>query len=172
MTTGSLILVNGPSSAGKSTLCRAAQPLLPRPFLHHTLDAIFFGDALARDSAGQPREWTAVRPRIVDGFFRGLRGYLDAGVDVICDYIIEDDTGAGRLRETLHGSDVFWVGLHAPLVELERREAQRGDRRAGEARQDADTVHTFVDYDLELDSTEGIESCAQDLARAWVRRQT
>ncbi|MGJ9413309.1 hypothetical protein ACHAAC_11440 [Aeromicrobium sp. CF4.19] len=172
MSTGSLILVNGASSAGKSILCRAAQSTLPRAFLHHSLDTVFFGDALARDASGRPRDWSVLRPRVVDGFMRGLRGFLDAGVDVLCDYIVEDTAGRDRLVDVLDGADVFWVGLHVPLPELQRRERARGDRRVGDARQDLATVHTFLRYDLELDGTQSPEENAQRLLAAWSRRQT
>ncbi len=172
MRPGSAILVNGPSSAGKSTLCRVAQPLLPRPFLHHSLDTVFFGDALPRDVSGRPRDWSALRPRVVEGFLRGLRGYLDAGVDVLCDYIIEDARGRDLLLDILDGVDVFWVGLHVPVEELERRERARGDREAGDARTDLATVHTFVPYDLELDGTRPPHENGRILVEAWGTRQT
>lgn len=64
--------------------------------------------------------------------------------------------------EQLRGHEVFLVGLHCPVAELERRERLRGDRGAGDARRDAETVHTFMTYDLELDCLAPLE---QNVAR-------
>lgn len=38
---GSVVVVNGASSAGTSTLVASAQPLVPRPFVAHGLDLRF-----------------------------------------------------------------------------------------------------------------------------------
>jgi chloramphenicol 3-O phosphotransferase len=67
--------------------------------------------------------------------------------------------------------DVFFVGIHCPLVELERRELARGNRRLGEARSDFETIHRFVSYDLELDSQLPAESNAAALIASWKRRK-
>ena len=87
---GSVIVVNGASSAGKSTLVAAVQPLLPRPFVAHGLDLYFFTAFLPRDGRGVVRDWPMLRPRVVDGFHRSLRGFADAGVDVLCDVVLDE----------------------------------------------------------------------------------
>lgn len=168
---GRVILVNGASSAGKSTLCRAVQNVLPAPFLHYSLDLFFFTDVLPRDDTGKLRDWPTFRPRIVDGFVRSLAAFAEVGVDVIADHIIEDRHGLDRLELALEPFDVFWVGLHAPVDELERRERLRADRDVGDARRDAATVHGFRSYDLDLDGTNGVEANAATLVRAWSARQ-
>lgn len=40
---GAIILLNGASSAGKSTLARALQARLPLPFRHWSIDVFFVG---------------------------------------------------------------------------------------------------------------------------------
>jgi len=164
---GSIIVVNGPSSSGKSTLCRAAQVQLPRAFLFQTLDTYFFGDLLPRDQEGRVREWTSFRPRIVDGFFRSLKAFALSDVDVISELILEDASEVARLEQEVDGLDVFWVGLHAPVEELERRERERGNRTAGDARRDVETVHGFRSYDLDLDTTRGVAANTAELVSAW-----
>ncbi len=100
-----------------------------------------------------------------------MRAVADAGVDVIADVVTESQDDADDWDRALHGLDVTWVGLHAPLEELRRRERERGDRRPGDAERDLATVHTFHTYDLELDSGEGVQACARRLA-AHVAAQT
>jgi chloramphenicol 3-O phosphotransferase len=43
---GSLILISGAFSAGKTTLAHALRDALPVPFLHFSLDFLLFGDAV------------------------------------------------------------------------------------------------------------------------------
>ncbi len=159
----SVVVVNGASSAGKSTLVAAARPLLPRPFLALGLDLLLFGEALPRDLDGSLRDWSALRPRVLAGHRRAVRAFADAGVDVITDVVLETQQQADDWDDALQGLDVLWVGLHAPVAELRRRERERRDRPSGDAERDHAVVHTFHRYDLELDSTDGVESCARRL---------
>lgn len=161
-----VVVVNGPSSAGKSTLVAAAQPLLHRPFLALGLDLLLFGAALPRDVDGRIRDWPALRPGVLAGHRRAVRAFAEAGVDVITDVVLESQADADDWDRVLAGLDVLWVGLHAPLEELRRREQARGDRSVGDAERDHAVVHGFHAYDLELDSTDGVTECALRLAAA------
>jgi hypothetical protein len=75
------------------------------------------------------------------------------------------------LVELLAPLDVFFVGVHCPLPELERRERQRGDRRPGEARRDFHVVHRFTEYDLTIDATQPNEDNVVRLITAWQTRR-
>ncbi len=169
---GCVVVINGPGSAGKSTLVRAVQPLLPRPFLAFGLDLFLFGDVLPRDRSGRVRDWSGLRPVVLDGHRRAVRALADAGADVLVDVVVEDREQSDALDDALAGLDVFWVGLHAPAEEIERRERARGDRTLGEGVRDLATVHAVHGYDVELDSTLGVDACARQLVEAWVGRQT
>lgn len=166
-TQGRLILVNGASSAGKSTLCRALQGALPLPFLHFSPDLFLFGEVLPPPRV---RDWAAQRPQVFEGFHRCLPALLDAGNNLVVDHIIETPEMWAQLRELLAGYDVFLIGLRCPVEELERRERARGDRRLGDARRDAGTVHTFTPYDLELDCTAPLEENVGKVVRGWEGR--
>lgn len=159
---GRLILVHGASSAGKSTLCRAAQESLPTPFLYHSPD-LYFRDAL-------PPGWPDLRAGFFAAFHRTYRVFSEQGVDVISDYIIETPEAFAELTSELQGIDVFWVGLHTPVDILEQRERARGDRRVGDARRDLETVHSFREYHLDLDGTRPPDVNARLLVEAWQRR--
>ena len=74
------------------------------------------------------------------------------------------------LVQLLAHFDVFFVGVHCPLPELERREQHRGDRRIGEARSDFQTVHRFTEYDLEIDAAKPNEDNVARLIAAWRSR--
>ena len=164
---GSLILVNGASSAGKTTLCRAVRDALPRPFLHFSLDFFMFdANVLPRTPEGKIRDWPQLRPQVFQGFHRCLPALLNAGNNLVVDYIIETPGMWAEFREFLSGYDVWLVGVHCPVDELERREQARADRRVG----DAETVHTFTNYDLELECMEPLEHNVQKVIQAWEKR--
>ena len=77
------------------------------------------------------------------------------------------------LRQILQPFDVFLVGVHCTLEELERRERLRGDRRIGEAREhvEVDGVHGFGPYDLEVDTTgQDPSDVARELLERWRAR--
>ncbi len=166
---GKLILLNGASSAGKSTLCRALQAQLEEPFLQFSLDFLMFGAPVLprRQQEGGAFAWAAMRPRFFEGYFNGLRGWLDAGNNLVVDFIIETPVHLRQLVERLGGHDVFFVGVHCPPEELERREALRGDRPPGDARRDLETVHSFSPYDFEVDATRPAEENAARIIEAW-----
>jgi chloramphenicol 3-O phosphotransferase len=169
---GKIILLNGPSSAGKSTLCTAIQAQIDQPFLQFSLDFFFFNSPVLPKqqlNAGT-FQWSELRPRVFDGFFNCLPALALAGNNLVIEYIIETQAQWDALRHRLEGFDVFLIGVHCPLLELERREHLRGDRRAGDARRDLETVHTFTKYDFEIDSSEPAEENATRIIAAWKSR--
>ena len=168
---GKIILLNGASSAGKSTLARSLQQRLPEPFWHWSFDHLRESNALpmARIRNGE-LDWARMRPAVFDGFHRSLLAFAGAGNNLIVDHIIEQEQWLADLVQLLAPFDVFFVGVHCPLPELERREQHRGDRRSGEARRDFDTVHRFTDYDLAIDATQPIEASVARLIDAWRAR--
>jgi chloramphenicol 3-O phosphotransferase len=169
---GKIILLNGPSSGGKSTLCNAIQAQIDEPFLQFSLDFFFFNPPVLpkqqlKDGTFQ---WSEMRPRVFEGFFNCLPALALAGNNLVLEYIIETQAQWDALRQRLEGFDVFLIGVHCPLPELERRELLRGDRPVGDARRDLETVHTFTKYDFEIDSSEPAEGNATRIIAAWKSR--
>lgn len=94
------------------------------------------------------------------------RSLASAGNNLVVDYIIETSEWLERVESVLAGFDVFFVGVHCPLDELERREAARGDRPLGDARRDFFSIHQHCSYDFEVDSTLPPEENAARIAAA------
>ena len=168
---GKIILLNGASSAGKSTLALSLQQQLPEPFLHWSFDHLRASNALpmARIRSGE-LDWASMRPAVFDGFHRCLPALAQAGNNLIVDHIIEQEQWLADLVGLLAPFDVFFVGVHCPLPELERRERHRGDRRPGEARRDFHAVHRFTEYDLDIDAIQPTEGNVARLITAWQTR--
>jgi chloramphenicol 3-O phosphotransferase len=141
------------------------------PFWHYSIDH-FRGDVLpwSRIKRGD-FAWSDLRPAFFDGFHRCLPALAGAGNDLLVEYIVESSRRLSDLLTLLAGCDVFFVGVHCTLDELERRERIRGDRRLGEARTDHAKVHTHCTYDLEIDGMQSADDNADAVIAAWrVRR--
>ena len=126
---------------------------------------------MARIRSGEI-DWLTMRPAVFDGFHQCLPVLAEAGNNLIVEHIIENETWMSELVKLLTGLDVFFVGVHCPLPELERRELERGDRRVGETRQDYQIIHSFAEYDLEINSTQPNQTNVSTLVNAWKSRQS
>lgn len=169
---GKIIFINGASSSGKSTLSGALQAELEEPFWHFSIDHLRAANVLPRQRIKSGDfSWPDMRPAFFDGFHRCLPALAGAGNNLIVEHIVESEAWMQRLVQLLGPFDVFCVGVHCPLAELERREKERGDRRPGEARQDYGVVHTFCTYDIEVDSTEALQRNVNAVLSAWKARK-
>lgn len=168
---GKIILLHGASSSGKTTVARALQARLDEPFWHYSIDHFRGGGVLPdqRISRGD-FAWADLRPAFFDGFHRCLPALARAGNNLVVEHIVESPAWMSRLARLLDGVDVYFVALHCPLPELERRERERGDRRAGEARQDHATVHGFGEVDLDIDATRPLADNVDAVLSAWRAR--
>ena len=111
---------------------------------------------------------------LVGGGFRELEAAWLAGVAAMARAgarVIFDDVFLGgaasqqRVRAALEGLTVLWVGVRCAPEIAAGREIARGDRAAGMAALQAETVHQGVVYDVEIDSshTESLD-CARAIA--------
>ena len=170
---GKIIIINGPSSAGKTTLALAVQDLIGDPFVRFSFDLFMESRVLPLNGIREGNlSWPAMRPAVFKGLHHCVAALAGAGNNVLFDHIIEKESWLRELVRLLASDDVFFVGLHCSLEELERREQQRGDRQPGDARRDLQFVHNFGPYDLELDAERPADENAQHLIAAWYHRRS
>jgi len=161
--TGRVIVINGGSSSGKSTIARALQDCLAEPWLTFSVDD--FVAALPRrlTEGGGGIDIQADGTVGVGAVFMeqenlwmlGIGAMVRAGAKIIIDDVFLGGPGSqGRWRAVLTDVDVRWVGVRCDPDVAEARERSRGDRVVGMARQQALLVHDGVEYDLEVDSSE------------------
>ena len=159
---GRIILLNGTSSAGKTTFAKALRLNLEPAFHYYASDQL--ADAAFRPLEDDVRwEW---RERFFDGFHRSIAAFASAGIDLLVEHIVEEQSWADDLQELLAPFCVLWVGVHAPVEEIERRERFRGDRQIGEGLYHLKT-HSFCKYDVEIDTTRPIEENVEAVMVAW-----
>jgi chloramphenicol 3-O phosphotransferase len=169
-----VIVLNGGSSSGKSSIARALQEILPTPWLTFGVDDLIEalpgrGDdprsGLRYDAHGtvilQPPY-----PAREDAWYAGLAGMARSGAPLILDEVLlSGAAGQGRLRAALAGLAVLWVGVHCEPAVAAAREAGRTDRVRGMAMAQAVAVHAGVVYDVEVDTTDrSATACARDIA--------
>ncbi|WP_158817754.1 chloramphenicol phosphotransferase CPT family protein [Methylocapsa sp. S129] len=162
---GRIILLNGTSSAGKSTLAKELRVRLEPQFHYYSSDQL--ADArfrpLDKDVRFQYRE------AFFEGFHRSIPAFAEVGLDLLVEHIVERQSWADDLKALLSPFNVFWVGVHAPAAEIERRERLRGNRQIGEGAYHLKT-HDFCRYNLEIDTTQPLEQNVETILTAWRSR--
>ena len=177
-----IIVLNGVGSVGKTSTARALQELACEPFLHVQGDAFLdmipskmwgHGDGISFE---QQDKNGLISIEIVMGDFlnrlmRGMRSSIcalaKAGNSCLVDDVMlcSDDQRAYMAEAAF--TPLQFVGLHAPLAVLERRERERGDRLLGLARWQYERVHRGINYDFEIDTVgRSPIDCAEAIASA------
>jgi chloramphenicol 3-O phosphotransferase len=174
VTTGSVIVLNGPSSSGKTTLASALQ----RRFAAD--GACWFVYSMDDYFAKVPVDWVAAGNHVgahaeagvilerVDGEFRMRMGPIGrqvlaawrgavgsaarAGLNVIADDVVLTAEEWQGWQTELDGIDAHWVRVQTALDVLEARELARGDRMPGHARAQYEDSYRYPTYDTEVDT--------------------
>jgi chloramphenicol 3-O phosphotransferase len=160
--TGRVIVLNGTSSAGKTSLARALQDHLDDVWLLLGVDTFITalpwrltgtadGHTINADgSIDLGPAWRAERAR----WRIAVAELARLGSNIVLDEVFtEGAIDQARWRDALDGLDVTWIRVGCDVDVAESRERARGDRDLGMARHQAATVHVGVDYDIEVDTT-------------------
>jgi chloramphenicol 3-O phosphotransferase len=165
-----VIVLNGASSSGKTSIARNLQGMLPTPWLLLGIDdliraipdkGIEDGTLLHIRDTGQVVVGPGWR-RLEASWYVGIATIAASGTGVIVDEVFLDGGGGqDRLRTALSGLGVLWVGVTCDRDVAMAREALRPDRVGGQSESQAIVVHEGVTYDLIVDtSLVTSESCA------------
>jgi len=168
---GRIILINGTSSSGKTTLVRALQAATPDLWLEMGIDR--FAYALPGRVNGQltwPLLFIYVRPngrsdgpftiettalgnRFISGMHAAAAALADSGLNVIVDHVILEPEWVEEMSRLWARFDVLFVGVRCPLDAVLERERGREDRTIGQAEAQFDVVHRWTTYDVEVDTS-------------------
>lgn len=169
-----MIILNGGSSSGKTTLARHLQAVLPQPWLAFSIDD--FVEALpAEMHAAEGGIRFAPDGAVIVGadfstlelaWMAGIAATVRAGANVVLDDVfLSGAQSQHRWQQALGELPVLWVGVRCDGEVATRRENHRGNRTAGMAALQADAVHQGVRYDLEVDTTStDPAACARTIA--------
>jgi len=168
---GRIIVINGTSSSGKTTLVRAVQAAMPDLWLEMGIDR--FAYALPGRVNGQPSwpllfayvrpdgrsdgpftiETTALGQRFIAGMHATAAALAESGLNVIVDHVILEPGWVAEMRRLWASFDVLFVGVRCPLDVVLERERSREDRTIGQAEAQFDVVHRWTTYDVEVDTS-------------------
>ncbi|WP_309570935.1 chloramphenicol phosphotransferase CPT [Deinococcus sp.] len=169
-----VIVLNGGSSAGKSSLARALQDTLPGFWLTLGTDTLVAALPASLRAPGAGIEFRPDGQVTAGAVFRELDVAWSAGVAqmarsgariIVDEVFLGSAASQARWQEALTGLNVLWVGVHCAPDVAEARERARGDRVPGMARTQAGLVHLGVTYDLTVDTAQlDSRACAAQIA--------
>ena len=176
MTAGRIILLNGSSSAGKTTLAITLQQLLKEPWHHIALDQFRDGMAGRYRGLNSPPGSPGARglnvvpiphgdERVTDvqfgdlgkqmlrGMRRAIAAFVAEGNNVIIDDLMFEAEFLFDYLEALQGFEVLFVGVRCSKEVVDARESRRPGRFPGTATSHFDRVHSHCIYDAEVDTS-------------------
>lgn len=175
--TGTVIILNGPSGSGKSSIQKEFQYLMmPNLWIKLGIDTLFDKpmpdinlENLSVWQSKNPIRWVETTKdaegnsvitlqvgqqgeRVAYGMNSAIAEYAKNGCDIIVDYIAYKKEWIDDLSKKLAGIKTYWVKVEIPLATLEAREAARGTSPQGHARSHYNTVYADIKYDLAVDT--------------------
>lgn len=148
---GRVVLLNGPSSSGKSSIGRAMLPLLDDPWFFVPVDSISGLRSTVYRQRLDDAEVQEVLQRTRRGYHRTVAALASAGNDVIMDYPLSEPWRLQDLLTVLDGYDTTLVDVRTTPEELARRERARGNRPIGLTVQQR--VFDHDERDITVDTT-------------------
>lgn len=160
-----IVVLNGASSSGKSSIARAFQDLAPGVFLSFSIDSILYAlpPRLLSHLQRESRPPQGLRyTELMQGYYACVRELAALGHDLVIDHAVTSRTAADLLLSAVHGHRAVFVGLECPAEVLVARERSRGDRRPGLAEGQCGRVHRWFAYDVVIDTSRvGVEEAAR-----------
>ena len=156
---GSVIILNGTSSSGKSTLAKELQCCLGNDYLHCQIDS--FLEMLP------PNPSLHNFPKLMVAFNRSVKALSETNHYVIVDIVLRGVDGYFGIKNELGDIKLLMVKVNCQIEELKKRELKRGDREIGlSEKQYYGIVHKDIPYDIEVNSFENTPfECAKKIQK-------
>jgi len=146
-----VIVLHGPTSAGKSSLAMALQDSAPVPAFHVALDA--FATMSRRRDMRSPEEVRQAYHLHCENLRSVLARLVNTQFEIVVDLVLRDEAELQDTFRVLTGRPMYLVGVRAPLEVLEERERRREDRGAGMAREQSANPAFSRSYDVVIDTS-------------------
>ncbi len=181
MIPGTIIFLNGSSSAGKTTLAHALQDKLTSPYQHVALDQFRDGlpdkfrglnapvgtdgsrglNVVPADAHTTKIVFGETGITLLKGMRRGIAAMANAGNNIIVDDIILHKDFLEDYLQVFAHLQVYFVGVHCALSVVNEREAKRPGRFPGTAAGHLERCHAHNIYDIEVDTGEqSVDDCS------------
>ena len=159
-----IILLNGPSSSGKSTLAKALRKKLKEE-KNRTYEIISIDDhmRISEDETIYEDDVWEINGEMCDA----ARQALEKTDGVIVDHVITSERIYDQFMELTDTAPVVRVRVTCPIDVLLKREQRRGNRAAGSAQASYDYLYPKDGYDITVDtSLRTAEGCAGEVIDA------
>lgn len=161
---GLIVLMNGTSSAGKTSISHELINQKEILFHHLSIDDFFhnfnefidkkFPDIEPTREVDDHVVAQIIFDPIVSMFYSTVKLFSEMGLNVIVDTVIEHDKWFNECLDVFSDQPTLFIGVICSKEELIRREQIRGDRQIGLASSQFDKVYCFNEYDLEVNTEE------------------
>ena len=168
MEKGKIIILNGVSSSGKSTLAKVLQDRSPIPLYKLDIDDfILMAPDKFNDYANNDY---SVQYAFASKFFHVVKLISDFGLSIVAPYMFfKNSDTLNEFRDLLAGYPVLVVNVLCPAEELQKREIARGDRTIGSAVSQLQLLETNFDNSLSVDNyMNSNELCADTIIEAFI----
>lgn len=166
-----LLMLNGASSSGKTTLLRAIQNGIDLPFVEMGIDKFLW--MLPSRYLKTPAYWQQIffyhyepdSPSLIDhietgilghkliyGMHRAAQAMLLSGNYVLIDHVLLEPAWVLDCSRLFQHLNAYLIKVHCPLEVMEAREKQRSDRTIGQAKAQYNSIHAHAIYDFEIDT--------------------
>ena len=144
---GKVIILNGTSSAGKTSIAKVIQELSDEPYLHLSLD-MFWNMTPAKIPANSKNF-----PHMRKALAKSVYALATTGHNVVVDIVVAGAAPFESVYCELKNLNLLTVKVHCPLPTLIEREKARKNRRIGLAESQYSNFHQGIDYDLDVDTS-------------------
>ena len=173
---GKVVILNGASSSGKTSILRAFQDMMPQPFLDMGIDRFiwmmpsrYLERPLWDDVLGKAVSAGKSGHRLISAMQHAIATVASLDNHVIADHVLIDPAWVKELVSLFSDQPAYLIGVQCPLEVLEQRERERKNRTLGQARAQFEVIHKNCDYDLTVDSScSSPEECAAQIAARLV----
>jgi chloramphenicol 3-O phosphotransferase len=168
-----LILLNGVSSSGKTSIAHLLQERLDILYLNFSIDSVLYAlppsDLRAmmegRKIAREEYKYT----RLVRGFHAAVAGLLATGNRLIVDNALTREDWRMDFDAAVAPYNVVRIGVLCELSVARQREFARGDRAVGTAEAEFPLAHVDMAYDLTVDTSFSGPDKAASVILDWLR---
>ena len=170
---GTILILNGASSSGKTSIAQAIQSLVAEPYHHLQLDTFRAMEPRDNWEGGEHQSSAAVALKLAAlcrAMNAALAEYSRHGQNAVFDTELSNPDAWRYVVEDLVDLPVLMVGVTCGAAVLAKREHERGDRKSGLAASQFDRVHKNKEYDFMIDTTvSSTADCAIAVAE-WLRQ--
>lgn len=169
MKKGKIIILNGVSSSGKTTLAKTIQDRSPIPLYRLDIDDFIL---MSPDKFNDYENGDfSVQYKFASKFFHVVKLYSDLGFDLIVPYMFfKNSDTLQEFSELLSDYPVLVVNIVCPVEELQRRERKRENRKIGSAEEQLKLLETNFEDSLSVDNfvSSNVE-CADKIVNYFLR---